>query len=455
MLSPIIAPRSDSDCGSILGYAEGLLRTRRAFLAACAALPCSGAAGGIGAGEYAKRRRALAEAIGRGVIALVGSTESEGRSGFTGFRQESSFFYLTGHQEPGAALLIAPAHGGRPYREILFLAGSAGHSREWSGPSLQPEDAGHLGFTEVLTESKFRGTLRSALRDRDRLAGLAEARPADDARARSRHERLVEAAGREPTRDIRVPLAVLRSIKSPAEVALIQAAIEATEVGFRDAWARVADGATERDVAAGLIGGAFRAGCERLAFAPIVAAGAHATILHYQRNSGRLENGQMLLVDAGGERARYAADITRSIPVSGQFSEKQSVLYEAVLDAHEQALNAVKPGAVLSGPARNSIESVAQRVLRKRAPRGVDPYLPHAIGHHVGLDVHDPTPPGRALEPGMVLAIEPGLYLPEEGVGIRIEDMVEVTDDGCRVMSTGLPRSAGALEAALAGAGPA
>ncbi|MDE0620920.1 MAG: Xaa-Pro peptidase family protein [Bryobacterales bacterium] len=454
MLPPIIAPQFDSDRGSILGYADGLLRTRRAFLAACAALPCARAAGPIDAGEYAERRRALAEAIGRGVIALLGSTESEGRSGFTGFRQQSSFFYLTGHQEPGAALLIAPAHGGRPYREILFLADSASRSRKWSGPSLQPENAGHLGFAEVLTESRFRPTLSTLLRDRGRLAGLAEARPADDALARSRHERLVEAAGSEPTRDIRVPLAALRSVKSPAEIALIQASIEATEVGFRDAWAKVADGATERDVAAGLIGGAFRAGCERLAFAPIVAAGAHATILHYQRNSGRLQNGQMLLIDAGGERARYAADITRSIPVSGQFSEKQRQLYEAVLEAHEQALNAVKPGAVLSGPARSSIESIAQRVLRRRAPRGADPYLPHAIGHHVGLDVHDPTPPGRAFEPGMVLAIEPGLYLPEEGIGIRIEDMVEVTVDGCRVMSTGLPRSADALEAALAGAGP-
>ena len=424
-------------------------------MAACAALPPWGVAGATAADEYAQRRRKLAEAIGRGVIALVGSTESEGRSGFTGFRQESSFFYLTGHEEPGAALLIAPARGGLPYREILFLADPAGRSREWSGPSLQPEDAGHLGFAEVLTESKFRRSLRSFLRDRPRLAGLAEARPADDAQARSRHERLVEAAGREPTRDIRLPLAALRSIKSPAEVSLIQASVEATEVGFRDAWARVADGATEREVAAGLIGGAFRAGCERLAFAPIVAAGSHATILHYQRNSGRLEDGQMLLIDAGGERDRYAADISRSVPVSGRFSERQRLLYEAVLEALEQALNAVKPGAVLGGAARNSIESVAQRVLRRRAPRGADSYLPHAIGHHVGLDVHDPTPPGRALEPGMVLAIEPGLYLPEEGIGIRVEDMVEVTGDGCRVMSAGLPRSADALEAALAGSGTA
>jgi Xaa-Pro aminopeptidase len=408
------------------------------------------AAGGIGAEEYAQRRQALADRVGRGLIVLLGSTESEGRSGFTGFRQESNFFYLTGHDEPGAALLIAPGHAGRPYREILFLAGSAGSASKWSGPRLQPENAGHLGLAEVLAESKFRRTARAMLRERGKLAGLAEDWPSDDVHRRSRHERLVETMGSQPTRDIHGPLAALRTVKSPAELALIQAAVQATEVAFRDAWREVGEGATEREVAAGLIAGAFHAGCERLAFAPIVAAGPNATILHYQRNSARLAEGQMLLIDAGGERARYAADIARSIPVSRRFSERQRLLYEAVLEAQEQAIAAVKPGAVLSGRARNSIESLAERTLRKRAPRGVDAYLPHAIGHQVGLDVHDPAPPDRTLKPGMVLAIEPGLYLPKEGIGIRVEDMVEVTDDGCRLMSPGLPRSADALEAALA-----
>lgn len=436
--------------GCILGYAVGLLRTRRSFLAACAALPHLRAAKLSGAAEFADRRRALADRVGRGVIALLGATESEGRSGFTGFRQESSFFYLTGHEEPGAALLIAPAHGGSPYREILFLADPADSASKWHGPPLRPEDAGHLGFAEVQSWAEFRQIARALLRDRGKLAGLVQTGRTDDAQLQSRHERLVEALGSQPTRDIRGALSVLRTVKSLTEIAAMQAAVEATEMAFREAWAEVADGATEREVAAGLISGAFRAGCERLAFAPIVATGSHATILHYQRNSGRLVDGQMLLIDAGGERERYAADITRSVPVSGRFSEKQRSLYEAVLKAQEGAIAAVKPGAALSGPARNSIESVAQRILRKQAPRGVDPYLPHAIGHHVGLDVHDPAPPSRALKPGMVLAIEPGLYLPEEGVGIRIEDMVEVTADGCRVMSTGLPRSADLIERALA-----
>ena len=414
-------------------------------MAACAALPCLRAGGGIGAAEYARRRQALAGRVGRGVIALLGSTESEGRSGFTGFRQESNFFYLTGHEEPGAALLIAPARGRSPYREILFLGGASGPGAKWSGPSLRPEDAGHLGFAEVLAASEFRRVARALLRERGALASLFHAVP-DNFPERSRHERLVEAAGSRPARVIRGLLATLRSVKSPSEVALIEAAVQATEAAFCEAWAKVADGATERDVAAGLISGAFRAGCERLAFPPIVAAGANATILHYQRNADRLARGQVLLIDAGGERSRYSADIARSIPVGRRFSERQRLLYEAVLEAQGRAVAAVRPGAFLGGPSRSSIESTAQRALRQRAPRGVDPYLPHAIGHHVGLDVHDPPPPDRALKPGMVLAIEPGLYLPAENLGIRIEDMVEVTDDGCRVLSTGLPRRADAVE---------
>ena len=177
------APGCRPDPGEALRYPEGLARTRRSFLAACAALPCLRAGGGIGAAEYARRRQALAGRVGRGVIALLGSTESEGRSGFTGFRQESNFFYLTGHEEPGAALLIAPARGRSPYREILFLGGASGPGAKWSGPSLRPEDAGHLGFAEVLAASEFRRVARALLRERGALASLFHAVPDNFPRA--------------------------------------------------------------------------------------------------------------------------------------------------------------------------------------------------------------------------------------------------------------------------------
>ena len=415
------------------------------------AVPSLRAAAGADPQEFATRRRKLADTVGRGVICLLGNSSSEGRSGFTGFRQASNFYYLTGHSEPGAALLIAPGTRGKPYREVLFLPSPSAAGRKWSKPGPTPKNAGDLAFEEVLPDSKFRSELRTLLGNRGKLHGLVPREREAGSPRDLRFERLRELGGTDDIRTVSDTLAAMRSIKSAGEVALIQAAVDATCVAFRSAWRAVSDGATEQAAAAELVGGAFRAGCERLAFSPIVAGGENATILHYQRNSSPLQAGQVLLIDAGGERSRYAADIARTIPIGGSFSARQRRLYDLVLDAQKAVIEAAKPGAELAGPSAKSLESVAQRVLHAGAPRGVDAHLPHAIGHHVGLDVHDPSPPRRVLREGMVVAIEPGLYLPDEGLGIRIEDMVEITADGCRLMTDALPRSADEIEAALPG----
>lgn len=389
--------------------------------------------------------------MGRGLIALLGHSESEGQSGFTGFRQESNFYYLTGHNEPGAALLIAPARGKDPYREALFLPRREGVAARWSGPLLSPDDAGGLGFEEVLDRERFREVLRKLLRDRRRLYGLLP-----DSLGRTggeSAERLEGIAGTREIRDVRADLARMRSVKSPTEIALIQRAVDATMEAYRAAWASVEAGLLERAVIAEFVGAAFRAGCERLAFPPIAGAGSNAAILHYQRNDSEMHDGQLLLMDAGVECSRYAADLARTVPVSGKFSPEQRRLYELALGARNAAIAAARPGATLGGSRPGSLLSVAESYMRTRAPGGVDTRLPHAVGHHVGLDVHDPAPPRAALVKGMVLAIEPGVYLPRRGLGIRVEDMIEITDDGCRVMSDGLPASTDGIEKALEAAG--
>lgn len=430
---------------------ESLFLSRRSLLACCAALPSLQGFEQEGPAVYAARRRRLAEAVGRGAIALLGYGEDEGRSGFTGFRQESNFYYLTGHDEPGAALLIAARHRRDPYREVLFLSKRSRRAKTWSGPLLGPMDAGRLGFQEVLGFTAWKRELRALARDRGRLFGLGP--PAVPGWSATRDARLLdrlrEAAGGAEIRDVRGPIATQRSIKSEGEIALLQRAVDATATAYRAAWTRVQAGATEREVVAEFVAVAFRSGCERLAFPPMVGAGPRSTILHYQRNDGMLEQGQLLLMDAGGEFSRYAADIARTIPVGGRFNTRQRRLYELVLGAQQAAVAAVRPGTRLHGPGADSLASIAQRFLRKHAPRGVETHLPHALGHHVGLDVHDPNPARDVLRKGMVLAIEPGLYLPDEGLGIRIEDMVEVTSDGCRVMSRGLASDSGAIEVAL------
>ncbi len=226
-------------------------------------------------------------------------------------------------------------------------------------------------------------------------------------------DRLSEEAGSAEVSDARGRIADLRSVKSEGELALLRKAADATVVAHRAAWAAVRSGALESDVQAELVAAAFRAGCQRLAFQPIVASGRNAMILHYRKKNGILQRGDLLLVDAGGEYCRYAADIARTVPVRGRFSDRQIGLYNAVLGAQRAAIAAARPGVILNGSTPGSLQSVAEEHLRRHAPLGSSAALPHALGHHVGLDVHDATPRRPSLRPGMVVAVEPGgLFAP-------------------------------------------
>ena len=430
--------------------------TRRSLLAACGVFPTAAPAGYTTADELAGRRRRLAERVGKGVIAMVGYDRHEGRAGFTGFRQESNFRYLTGHDEPGAALLIAPRNGKSPYREVLFVPGRDAPSERWSGPRTEPGNAATLGFQDALDARRLRSELKSLLKGRGGLLGLYPRSDLADSTApeSTAWHRLKEISGGADLRDIRGPLAAMRAIKSPSEIALLRKAVQATERGFLAAWRMVGPGVEERSAAAEFVGAAFRAGCERLAFPTMAGSGRNATVLHYKRNRSVMRDGGLFLMDAGGEYGRYAADLARTVPVGGRFSPRQRQLYGIVLDAQRAAIAAARPGADLGGPGKRSLASIAERVLSAGAPRGVDTRLPHALGHHVGLDVHDPVPRGGGLAEGMVVTIEPGIYLPDEGVGIRVEDMIEITANGCRTMSRDLPSEPGAIERAIASSGP-
>ena len=380
--------------------------------------------------------------MGRGVIALFGHSEAGGQSGFTGFRQESNFYYLTGHSEPDAALLIAPKSSGSPYREILFLPRSSARSENWLGPRMSVADAKGLGFDEVEDSGRIGPILRSLSRERGAIYALADSDI-------DQQQRLEEIDPGKRLRGMEPHLAELRSIKSPQEVALIREAADTTVAAFRAALRTIRPEVTEQSIAAEIVAVSFRRGCKRLAFPPIVAGGANATVLHYHRNASPLVRGQAVLIDAGAECNRYAADITRTLPVDGTFSTRQRQLYELVLAAQGAAIEAAMPGGRIGGPGRKSMESAANRVLREGAPDGVDPWLPHAVAHHVGLDVHDPEPPQKTLKEGMVLAIEPGIYLPAEDLGIRIEDIVEIRRDGPGILTSSLPRSADSLQALM------
>jgi Xaa-Pro aminopeptidase len=192
----------------------------------------------------------------------------------------------------------------------------------------------------------------------------------------------------------------------------------------------------------------FDRGCERHAYSPIVGSGGNAAILHYSKNARRMDNGELVLMDVGPECSMYATDITRTVPVNGKFTPRQRELYDIVLGAQKAALAAIKPGAMM-GSRFNKV-GVHKLVMDYFEEHGkLGKYFTHGLGHHVGLDVHDAFDPTLPLAAGMVITLEPGLYIPEEGIGIRIEDMVLVTDKGAELLSSKLPREADEIEKAM------
>jgi Xaa-Pro aminopeptidase len=243
--------------------------------------------------------------------------------------------------------------------------------------------------------------------------------------------------------------------KSPAEIALIQAATDATVEAHRAAWKRIKAGVSEYQVAATMAEVYFDRGCERHAYAPIVGTGKNAAILHYSQNRKRMDDGELVLMDVGAECSMYATDITRTVPVNGKFTPRQRELYQVVLGAQNAAIAAIKPGAVLGSRfTKNGLHKITADYIDSHGKDlkggSLGQYFIHSLGHHVGLEVHDAVDPTLPLEAGMIVTMEPGIYIPDENIGIRIEDVVLVTETGAKILSSSLPREVNEIEKAMA-----
>jgi Xaa-Pro aminopeptidase len=245
----------------------------------------------------------------------------------------------------------------------------------------------------------------------------------------------------------------MRQVKSSGEIALLTKAIELSVDAQLAAMRMVLPGLYEYQVAARMVEVHAYGGCETEAYSPIVGAGLHSTILHFNELDGLIQDSDVVLMDVGGQYSGYTADITRTLPANGHFTPRQREIYEIVLGAQNAALAAIKPGATMrKGP--GSLYKIAYDYINThgtdREGRSLGRYFTHGLGHHIGLEVHDAGDVDRPFEAGMVITDEPGIYIPEEKIGVRIEDDVLVTPTGYKLLTARLPRSADEIEKVMA-----
>ena len=399
------------------------------------------------------------------------------------FRPDSDFWWLTGFAEPDAALVMLPGDGaGRADRTVLFLREKDREREVWTGRRLGVAAApARLGVDEARPVGRLWDDLPELLKNQERIVyrvGVEEARDRQMLAAIARMRAAARGGVVPPIEllDVAPFTHELRLFKTEAELATMRRAAAISRDAHALAMRRARPGMREFEVDA-LIEHAFRSrGSTGPAYTNIVAGGANACILHYVENSDALRAGDLLLVDAGAESDYYASDVTRTFPVDGRFRPEQRALYEVVLDAQLAAVEAVLPGGSFVSVHEVAVAKLVEGLVRlgllpgplekELAGDAYKRFYMHRTSHWLGLDVHDAGAyvvdgRSRALEPGMVLTVEPGLYVAEDdaevearwrGTGIRIEDDVLVTPSGREVLTAGTPKTVDEVEAACAGA---
>jgi Xaa-Pro aminopeptidase len=393
--------------------------------------------------EYRQRRAKVREQLAKekGLLVLYGSTEDERGDLRSRYFQEANFYYLTGWTEPGARLLLTATD------EFLFLPARNEIKERYTGRKLAPSDKNAVdatGLANVLNTNKFELTLFNKLETAEKIFAILNL---------NKQSPLRRLTGTRPIESAAPLIFPLRQIKSPAELVLLQHAADVSAAAHKAAWLRAASGLFEYQVSATMTNVYFEAGCERSSYPPIVGSGPNSVILHYNKNDRRMDSGEVLLMDVAGECSMYASDITRTIPVNGKFSARQREIYDIVLGAQRAAIAAIKPGMRLAKEVENSLHKIAFDYINTHGKNlegePLGKYFTHGLGHHVGLDVHDPGPPIQPLVAGNVITIEPGIYIPEEGIGVRIEDVLLVTATGSKLLTASLPSDPDAIEQIL------
>jgi len=413
---------------------------------------------------HERRLRLARETGGDGVIVFFGYRDADVAASVTTFHQNENFYYLTGWNEPEAMLLLVPkaAKPGAPFeleKEILFIPAHNFRMERWNGPKLGPDDAdasARTGFASVKPTSLFQSELLDALKTFPKIYTELTPQPESgedyfQAEAVSKLRKMAPLAN---LADARPFVERQRAVKSPGEIALMRKAMDASIEGHLAAMRTVRPGVWEYETAARMEFEFRRRGCEWPSYPPIVGSGFFSTVLHYDADDHQMNDGDVVVMDVAGSYSGYASDITRTLPVNGHFTPRQREIYEIVLGAQNAAMASAKPGMFLRH-GKNSLQDIAYAYIDSHGKdshgSSLGRYFIHGLGHSVGLNVHDPMNYNEPLEAGMVVTMEPGIYIPEEKIGVRIEDDILITKDGYEHLTGRLPRTVEEIEKPMAG----
>ena len=414
------------------------------------------------AADYHARREALAKKAG-GVIVLLAPLEP--LDAVYEFRQDDNFYYLSGITVPGAGLLVASAieaqedSPARPYTEILFLPPRNLRLEKYTGVQLgadNPDAPKITGFDRVEDTAKLPEELQKLLANHRPIVYTDLPAPEITSASQDLLGFLRHSNAMVFFEDVKPMLSSLRTVKDAGETALIRKAADASVAGHLAAMKAVKPGVKEYEIAALMNYEWQKRGCEGPSYSSIVGSGHNSTVLHYSENSGTMKSGDVVVIDAAAECSMYAADITRTLPVNGHFTPRQKEIYEIVLGAQQAAIDAFQSGkSMLVGKGDNSLDKAARDYIKAHGKdlhgQPLDQYFIHGLGHYVGLNVHDPGDYKVPLTPGMTFTIEPGIYIPEENIGVRIEDDFLVGADGKLIkLTASVPSRAEDVEKAMA-----
>ena len=414
---------------------------------------------------FIENRRRLAALMQPKSLAILQANDimPTNADGTMGFRQSSDLFYLSGVDQEETVLLIFPEHPDSKFREVLFVRETNEHIAVWEGEKLTKEQAREVsGIQIIFWTHQYETMMRQIVFEAERVYLNTNEHPRNESPVQTRDARFIrEFRARYPlhTLDRLAPLMhALRAIKQPQEIELLQTACDITKKGFERLLKFVKPGVMEYEIEAELLHEFIRNRSRGFAYTPIIASGANACVLHYIQNNQVCKDGDVILLDVAAEYANYASDLTRSIPINGRYTKRQRAVYDAVLRVFRYASSRLIVGNVwdeyhvevgtFMEKELVDLGLITTEDIKKQNPDwpAYKKYFPHGTSHFLGLDVHDVGNKYRRFEPGMVFTCEPGIYIPQEGLGIRLENDILITADGNRDLMAHIPIEAEEIE---------